>query len=221
MAVYQPPSGAPHILHLDDEIVVIAKPAGLLSVPGRGIEKADCVVSRVSAQIGEALSVHRLDMETSGAMVLARNKAAQARLSRQFEGRSVSKRYAAVVAGRVAGNVGEIALPLIADWPRRPRQKVCHETGKPSLTRWRVSARGDGVTYMELEPETGRSHQLRVHMAAIGHPILGDSLYAPRSVFAQAERLLLHAEWLALDHPSTGVRLEVDAPRPPEFDAAR
>ena len=188
---------------------MVVKPSGLLSVPGRGAEKADCVAARLGA-----LTVHRLDMETSGVMVLARTSEAQSALSRQFEARTVEKAYEAVVAGRVLADAGEVDLPLITDWPNRPRQKVCFETGKPSLTRWRVVRRGDASTRMALMPVTGRSHQLRVHMAELGHPILGDSLYAPPDVKAAAPRLLLHAETLAFEHPSTHQRMHLWAPAP-------
>jgi len=205
-SVYRPPTGPLQFLFHDTEIIVVVKPSGLLSVPGRGAEKADCVAARLGA-----LTVHRLDMETSGVMALAKTSEAQSALSRQFEARTVEKAYVAVVAGRVQPDAGEVDLPLITDWPNRPRQKVCFETGKPSLTRWRVLRREDASTRMALMPVTGRTHQLRVHMAELGHPILGDSLYAPPDVKAAAPWLLLHAETLAFEHPSTHQRMHFRA----------
>jgi tRNA pseudouridine32 synthase / 23S rRNA pseudouridine746 synthase len=189
------------IVHVDPDFVVIDKPSGLLSVPGRGPEKADCAWRRVQVQFPEALTVHRLDMETSGLMVFARSIDAQRCLGKAFENRQVEKEYEAIVVPIVAGDNGEISLPLICDWPNRPRQIVNYEIGKPSLTRYRVLARDDasgyaGCTRVRLYPVTGRSHQLRVHMQAIGHPMLGDSLYANAST-PPSSRLLLHAAKLA------------------------
>lgn len=192
------------LLHADDQLVAVDKPAGMLSVPGRGAEKADCAASRVQRAFADALIVHRLDMGTSGILVFGRGAAAQRALSIAFAERRVDKRYVAVVSGTMDASEGTIDLPLICDWPNRPRQMVSHERGKPSLTRWRVLARSPGgspTTRVELEPLTGRSHQLRVHLQAIGHPILGDDLYAPADVQAMAPRLLLHAERLTLPHP--------------------
>lgn len=187
-------------LHLDAQRIIIAKPAGLLSVPGRGADKQDCAWARVAARHTDALIVHRLDQATSGLLVLARGEAMQRALSEAFAQRLVHKRYEAVVQGLVAADEQEIDLPLIADWPKRPRQMVDRERGKPSLTRLRVLARDTaaGTTRVALEPVTGRSHQLRVHLLAIGHPILGDTLYAPPEVSGRAPRLLLHACALAL-----------------------
>jgi tRNA pseudouridine32 synthase / 23S rRNA pseudouridine746 synthase len=193
------------ILHIDDAIIVIDKPSGLLSVPGRGADKQDCAVARVQAIYPEALTVHRLDMETSGLMILARTVFAQSFLGKAFEKRKVEKQYIAMVRPVIAGDAGEILLPLITDWPNRPRQMVDHEIGKPSLTRWRVLARDDAAntTRVELSPVTGRSHQLRVHMNEIGHPILGDSLYGTDESRNAAPRLLLHATRLRFPHPTT------------------
>ncbi|MGD9833866.1 MAG: RluA family pseudouridine synthase [Piscinibacter sp.] len=189
------------ILHLDDALIVADKPAGLPTVPGRPVELHDCLWHRVRGSVPDALVVHRLDMATSGLVLFARGIEAQRRLGRAFAQRDVGKTYVAVVSGELADQAGEIDLPLAADWPNRPRQKVDRDTGKPSLTRWRVLVREPGRTRLALEPLTGRSHQLRVHLAAIGHPILGDTLYADEHTAAAAPRLLLHASALAFAHP--------------------
>jgi tRNA pseudouridine32 synthase/23S rRNA pseudouridine746 synthase len=193
-------------IHVDDACIVVDKPSGLLSVPGRGEHLQDCMAARVQSQWPDALVVHRLDMATSGLLLLARGAAAQRRLSDAFARREVHKRYVAVVHGLVAPDEGEIDLPLRTDWPNRPRQQVSAEHGKPSLTRWRVLShdRAQDTTRLELTPVTGRSHQLRVHLLAIGHPILGDTLYAPADVQGRAERLLLHADALGFAHPVSG-----------------
>lgn len=193
----------------DDAIVVAEKTSGLLSVPGRGPDRQDCLSARVQAQFADALIVHRLDMETSGLMLFARGIESQRVLSRAFETREISKRYLAVVAGLMDEDEGSVDLPLIADWPNRPRQMVDHEQGKPSLTRYRVLSRDATMhtTRVSLMPVTGRSHQLRVHMAALRHPMLGDSLYAPPGVQALSPRLLLHATELRFAHPVTGQAL--------------
>jgi tRNA pseudouridine32 synthase/23S rRNA pseudouridine746 synthase len=203
------PESAPDWLFIDDDLLVVDKPSGMLSVPGRS--ELDCMAARVQAHVPDALIVHRLDMATSGLMLFARGKAMQQRLSQAFARREVHKRYVAVVEGLVERDHGEIDLPLIADWPQRPRQKVDHDIGKPSLTRYQVLQRDDvhGRTALSLEPVTGRSHQLRVHLLAIGHPILGDALYAPPEVQAKSPRLLLHAQSLVLKHPRTGNELRV------------
>ena len=195
------------VVHVDDACVVVDKPSGLLSVPGRGPDKQDCLARRVQAIWPEAQVVHRLDMGTSGLWLMARGPDMQRAFSRAFEQHTVDKRYVAVVAGRVAppqtaDGWGEIDLPLAADWPRRPLQKVDATQGRPSLTRWRVLHAEDDRTRLELAPVTGRTHQLRVHLQAIGHPILGDALYAPPDVQAMAPRLLLHACTLSLAHPA-------------------
>ncbi|WP_295956483.1 pseudouridine synthase [Rhodoferax sp.] len=192
-------------LYADAHILVFNKPSGLLSVPGRGDDKQDCLSARAQRAYPDALVVHRLDMSTSGLIVMARGIAMQRLLNAAFAGREVAKRYTAVVAGRPDGEHGQIDLPILVDWPNRPLRKIDWEHGKPSCTRWRVLETMDGSTRLELEPVTGRSHQLRVHLAAIGHPILGDALYAPATVQAMAGRLLLHASSLALQHPATGV----------------
>ena len=194
-----------HVVYSDTHIVVCDKPAELLSVPGRGPAKADCLSARVQAQFADALVVHRLDMATSGLIVLARGAAWQRTLSMRFAARQVHKQYVAVVAGWVRDEAGEIALPLAADWPNRPRQQVDLGRGKPALTHWQVMSRDPvaHTTRLLLTPVTGRSHQLRVHLAAIGHPILGDDLYfsvkqAGAEQTSAAPRLLLHASRLDL-----------------------
>ncbi len=202
------------LVHLDDALVVVDKPAGLPSVPGRPVELHDCMATRVQALVPDALVVHRLDMATSGLLVFARDKATQRALGDAFARREVDKRYVAIVSGELAHDEGEIDLPLIADWPRRPLQKVDHAHGKPSLTRYRVIARQAGRTRVELAPLTGRSHQLRVHLLAIGHPIVGDTLYAPPEVAAQSPRLLLHAHALAFAHPATAAPLRFTSALP-------
>lgn len=186
-------------VHQDQHLLLADKPAGLLCVPGRGPEGADCLAARVQAVCPDALVVHRLDMATSGLVLFGRGPAMQRALSIAFAERRVHKRYEAVVAGLLADDAGDIALPLAADWPNRPRQRVDPVAGKPSHTRWRVLARdaAAGTTRLALQPLTGRTHQLRLHLAAIGHPILGDTLYAPPPLDSAAPRLLLHACHLA------------------------
>ncbi len=203
-----PPHSDALLLYQDDALLVLNKPSGLLSVPGRGDDKADCLASRVQMQFPDALVVHRLDMSTSGILVMARSLDAQRALSRSFELRATEKRYIAVVDGRLEGE-GEVNLPLTNDWPNRPRQMVDFERGKSALTRWRALDYDPHrhATRVELTPVTGRSHQLRVHMLALGHPILGDDLYASPQGLAKAERLLLHACFLAIPHPITQQQL--------------
>jgi tRNA pseudouridine32 synthase/23S rRNA pseudouridine746 synthase len=208
---YDPPPGDPVILHADDALLITVKPEELLSVPGKGPEKADCLIARLQALYPRVLLVHRLDTDTSGVMVFARTAAAQANLSMQFEKRETAKHYVARVHGSVTGDSGTVDLPLIVDWPNRPRQHVDHATGRPAVTDWRVLSRGEGETRMQLTPHTGRTHQLRVHMAELGHPILGDPLYAPPS---DHPRLMLHAERLAFRHPATGEAVAFTAPCP-------
>ena len=191
------------LVHVDDALIVVDKPAGMLSVPGRGADKQDCAWTRVCESHPGALVVHRLDMATSGLLLFARNVDAQRRLSIAFADRAVTKRYTAVVHGRVEPGDAQIDLPLAADWPNRPLQKVDLVSGKPSSTRYSVLSHDEasGTTRLLLEPITGRSHQLRVHLLAIGHPIVGDALYG--SGLASSDRLLLHACELLLPHPAT------------------
>lgn len=197
------PEPAPHIplLFIDDHLLIADKPADLLSVPGRGEAGLNNLASHVQAQYPDAQVVHRLDMATSGLMMMARGAEMQRRLSAAFAQRAVAKRYTAIVEGVLREDAGEIVAPLAADWPNRPRQIVDLVAGKPSFTRWQVLERGDGWTRLSLEPVTGRSHQLRVHLQYIGHPIRGDDLYAPHPL--RAVRLMLHATALRLAHPAT------------------
>ena len=207
------------LLYADDTLLVLDKPSGLLAVPGRGADKQDCLAARVQALYPDALIVHRLDMATSGLMVMARGPAAQRALGKAFAAREVTKRYIAVVAGRLGApreGWGTIDLPIIVDWPNRPRRMIDRQLGKPSLTRWRVLRHDETAqtTRVELEPVTGRSHQLRVHLRELGHPILGDALYAPPDIQAQAGRLLLHACSLYFVHPMSGETLMFERPAP-------
>jgi len=209
------------LLHADGSLLVLDKPAGLLAVPGRGEGKQDCLSARVQAAFPDALIVHRLDQATSGLMLMARGAAMQRALSRAFENREVGKRYVAVVegcmpspqAGNGDGGWGLIDLPIIVDWPNRPLRIIDTERGKPSQTRWRVLGfdAAANTTRVELEPVTGRSHQLRVHLQALGHPILGDALYAPAEVQAKAPRLLLHAAALRFTHPGSGLEMSFES----------
>ncbi|MGS5086442.1 RluA family pseudouridine synthase [Hydrogenophaga sp. A37] len=211
-----------NLVHADESLLVFDKPAGLLAVPGRGPDKQDCLSTRAQAAYPDALVVHRLDMATSGLVLMARGIEAQRRLSLAFEKRRVHKRYLAVVAGQLLNPQPDngwntIDLPLILDWMARPRSIVDHAIGKPSLTRWRHASGGTpiaGTTRLELEPVTGRSHQLRVHLQAIGFPIVGDPLYASPAQEAMAGRLLLHAQAIEIPHPATGDMRAFEAPCP-------
>jgi len=223
--IYQPPM-SPYldIVFQDEDIVVLNKSSGLLSVPGRLPEHKDCLQHRVQRVLPSATIVHRLDMATSGIIIMALNKAAHVNISRQFEQRKTQKSYIARVFGHVKDHQGSVDLPLICDWPNRPKQKVDHENGKQSLTHYRVlsyseldsigKSSGDESTLVELTPITGRSHQLRVHMLAIAHPILGDRLYAHEKALTVSDRLQLHAKNLSLLHPVTDKMLEFVAPCP-------
>jgi tRNA pseudouridine32 synthase / 23S rRNA pseudouridine746 synthase len=210
------------VWHEEDDLVVVDKPAGLLAVPGRGEDKQDCLSARAAARWPDALVVHRLDMATSGLMLFARGAEMQRRLNAAFAERRVDKRYVAVVQGIVALETGEIDLPLGADWPHRPRQRVDAEHGRPALTRWRVLERDASAqrTRLELQPVSGRAHQLRVHLCSIGHAIVGDTLYgragdASSVVPGDTEpRLLLHATNLAFDHPRDLRRCVFASPPP-------
>ncbi|GGL53523.1 RluA family pseudouridine synthase [Wenxinia marina] len=211
--VYAPPDTPLAVLHEDHEVLLVDKPAGLLSVPGKGEHLADCLLTRVQAAFPTALLVHRLDRDTSGVMVFALTPHAQRHLGLQFEKRQTKKTYVARLWGEMTDKTGTVNLPLIVDWPNRPRQKVDHQEGREAVTDWRVLRTGDGETRVRLMPRTGRSHQLRVHMAEIGHPILGDPFYSagPARDFP---RLMLHSETLQFRHPDggKGVRFTARAP---------
>ena len=211
---YNPPDTPLDVLHADHEILVVNKPEGLLSVPGRGAHLADCLLARVQAAFPEALLVHRLDRDTSGVMVFALSPHAQRHLGLQFERRHVAKTYVARVSGEPEAESGTIDLPIVVDWPNRPLQKICHETGRPAQTDWKVLKRAGGETRMELKPLTGRSHQLRIHMRELGHPILGDPFYATGAARDDHPRMMLHAETLRLRHPDGGKGLRFRA-KPP------
>lgn len=206
--IYAPPL-EPYLslLHADKDLLVADKPSGLLSVPGKAEEHSDCLEARAQASYPEARIVHRLDMDTSGVMVLARTPAAHRHLGLQFERRKTRKVYVAEIWGHLADEAGEVDLPLVCDWPNRPRQMVSFEHGKPALTRWQVLERKERTTRLHLFPHTGRSHQLRVHMLALGHPIIGDRFYASGEALAASNRLALHAESLELHHPDGGERV--------------
>lgn len=203
-----------NIIYQDQHIIVVNKPSGLLSVPGRAPENHDSVLARVQAEFPAAQSVHRLDMATSGVIVVALTKAAERELKRQFREREPEKCYIARVWGHIELDEGLVDLPLICDWPNRPLQKVCFTTGKAAQTHYQVLSRdADGSTRVKLTPITGRSHQLRVHMLALGHPILGDGFYAHPEAKAMAERLQLHAQELRITHPEfhTSMNFRADA----------
>ncbi len=204
-------------LHEDAHLLVLDKPAGLLCVPGRGDDKQDCLSARAQFQWPDALIVHRLDMATSGLVVMARSVGVQRALGDAFASREVHKRYEAIVDGLLPCNEAwsEIDAPLMADWPNRPRQKI-DPAGKRSVTRWKaVAPRPDGdATHVLLEPVTGRTHQLRIHLHAIGHTILGDTLYGDATIQARAPRLMLHAAALAFVHPVTGASMRFESAAP-------
>ncbi len=208
------------LLHADDCLLVLNKPSGLLSVPGKGADKQDCLSTRVQQVYADALIVHRLDMATSGVMVMARGPEMQRKLSHAFATRQVFKLYEAVVHGRPSAQAGDgwgvIDLPIAVDWPNRPLRIIDSVLGKPSMTRWRVHSHDEcaNSTRLRLEPLTGRSHQLRVHLQALGHPILGDMLYAPLNVQACAGRLLLHACALQFVHPASGLPVKFESAPP-------
>lgn len=210
---YQPPDTPLSVLYKDDALLVVDKPAGLLSVPGKLAGREDCLLSRLMAEYWDALLVHRLDCDTSGVMIFARTKQGQGFLGQEFEKRRARKTYIARVWGAVQPDSGHIDLPLATDWENRPRQQVDWVNGRPAQTDWTVIGRDQQSSRMRLSPLTGRSHQLRVHMLAIGHPILGDPIYATGEARA-FERLMLHAETLSLHHPISGEWMTFSAPCP-------
>jgi tRNA pseudouridine32 synthase / 23S rRNA pseudouridine746 synthase len=214
MSAYTPPCVDTRVVYADETMIVIDKPAGLLSVPGRGEEKADCAASRLQANYPDALAVHRLDMATSGLLLFARSKDVHRELSGLFARGEVAKRYVADVWGAPSPNSGEIDLPLIADWPRRPLQKVDRAIGKPSRTLYQTLSATSLAARLLLTPLTGRSHQLRVHLAEIGHPILGDEFYAHAAAFRARPRLALHASGLRFFHPFTNDLIDLSSPCP-------
>ncbi len=208
--IYRPPQGPLEILYQDKDIVVINKPSGLLTNPGRGEALADCLLSRVQRTLPQALLVHRLDLSTSGVVVFALRRKAERELKRQFAEREVKKRYLAVVAGIPSQSAGCIRLPLCADPDNPPKQQV-HVKGKAAETAYQILQHFAECALVELRPVTGRSHQLRVHMAALGHPILGDAFYAPEPIQQAAPRLLLHAASLSLQQPYSQETLSFNA----------
>ena len=205
---YDPPETPLQVVFQDDTFLVVNKPSGLLSVPGKAEEHRDCLETRVKLEFANSLLVHRLDMDTSGLMIFALTKDAQRNFGRQFEKRVVRKSYLARVEGLLVADSGQVNLPLIVDWPNRPLQKIDHENGKSAETKWTVLGREPDSTppssVVRLFPKTGRSHQLRVHMLAIGHPILGDRFYGTPEGISASKRLQLHAEALTFIHPATG-----------------
>ena len=213
---YNPPM-TPYlsIVYQDNYLLIVNKPSGLLTVPGKDPKHADCLIARINRVFPTAKIVHRLDMATSGIICLAMHKEAHRNLSIQFQDRKTAKRYIARVFGKLEQETGSVDLPLICDWPNRPKQMVDHDNGKPSLTHFKVLEYEQNATRVELTPITGRSHQLRVHMLSLGHPILGDKLYAHPEAFAMAPRLQLHSEMLTLAHPASGETLIFEAA--PEF----
>lgn len=211
-----PPDTGLSVIYVDEAILVLDKPSGLLSVPGRGEGKDDCLISRAQKDFSDALTVHRLDMSTSGLVIMGRGPEMQRQLSVAFQDRKVSKQYVAVVDGLMQNSKGTVDLPLIIDWPNRPRQKVDFEHGKSAITHYRVTHRDEAKqqTRVLLEPVTGRAHQLRMHMLHLGHPILGDDIYAPPETLQKADRLLLHASSLTIKHPITWEMMTFEAPVP-------
>ena len=210
---YDPPQQPLSILHADAHVIAVDKPAGLLSVPGRGAALRDSLLTRLQAAFADALLVHRLDRDTSGVMVFALTPHAQRSLSRAFEQRKARKTYLARVWGGLQPRTGRVDLPLTVDWPNRPKQMVDRQSGRPAVTDWRVLRDDSTETRVRLYPRTGRSHQLRVHMLAMGHPILGDPLYAEGPA-QDYPRLMLHSEELRINHPESGKGLKFRVPAP-------
>ena len=213
MTHYFPPMDPLDVVHLDHELLVVNKPSGLLSVPGRGALLADCLITRIQSEYPTALLVHRLDRDTSGAIVFALSANAQRHLGLQFEKRQIKKTYVARVWGQIEADTGTVDLPIIVDWPNRPKQMICHDTGRAAVTDWQVINRDRGETRVKLSPKTGRSHQLRIHMLALGHPILGDPFYGTLES-QEAIRLMLHSHRLRLRHPDGGEMMDFRAKLP-------
>ncbi|MDH5393267.1 MAG: RluA family pseudouridine synthase [Gammaproteobacteria bacterium] len=205
----------PDILYQDNDFIILNKPANLLSVPGRGPDKQDCLSARVQLQFAGALIVHRLDYDTSGIMLMALNKPAQSQISRLFQAREIDKTYIAIVNQHPSEDGGSVDLPMRCDYERRPLQIIDHEQGKSALTHWKILHRYPNATSrVELKPHTGRSHQLRLHMLSLGHPILGDNLYGTTETHAMSPRLLLHASELCFKHPASAQTIAIHSPSP-------
>lgn len=211
---YNPPQEALRVIHEDTHILVLSKPSGLLTVPGKPAAHADCLESRARTEFPTAAIVHRLDMDTSGILVMAMTPEAHRHLGLQFEKRKTAKCYTARVWGEMSENEGTVSAPIITDWPNRPKQMIDFEKGRSAETHWKVLDREAGKTRVALYPHTGRSHQLRVHMLSLGHPILGDNIYAPDDAFNAADRLQLHSTSLTLHHPDGGKRVTFSDPCP-------
>jgi len=211
--VYAPPDTPLDIVHVDEDILVLSKPSGLLTVAGKTEDLADCLEARANTVFPGARPVHRLDKDTSGLIVFARTPEALAHIGLQFEKRQTSKTYQALVWGRPSEDSGLVDQPLRADWPNRPKQHICAEGGRPAQTEWQVIDRSDPVR-VQLRPKTGRTHQLRVHMAFLGHPILGDNLYAHTDALVASARLCLHACALSFAHPTSGMALDFSSQTP-------
>ena len=213
-----PPYLVPHsqepirVLYRDADLLIVDKPTLLLSVPGRHPLNRDCLIDRLDPHYPGVTAVHRLDLDTSGVMIVPRHRESLSRLARQFQNRSIEKTYIARVMGLMRKDTGTIDLPLTRDWPNRPRQKVCFETGKTAITHWRLLSRENHTSLLELMPETGRSHQLRIHLSEIGHPILGCDFYAPETALKAAPRLLLHASRIRFTHPRSGDMITAFSP---------
>lgn len=210
---YNPPQMPLKILHDDHQILLVDKPSGLLSVPGKGEHLADCLIGRIKAVFPDVLLVHRLDRDTSGVMVFALTRMAQRHLGLQFEKRQIKKTYVANVWGHIAEKTGTVDLPIIVDWPNRPLQKIDFETGRPAQTDWSVVRYDESSTRVRMYPKTGRSHQLRLHMKEIGHAVLGDPLYATGEALS-SPRLMLHAENIKFRHPDGGKGMSITAKCP-------
>lgn len=212
MITYTPPeNNSLDILFKDNDLLILNKPSGLLSVPGRGDDKQDCLATRVQAEYPEALIVHRLDMPTSGLIIMARNKNIERAMSILFQQRNIKKYYIAVVSGKPDSKFGEINLPILTDWPNRPKQKIDFHNGKPSRTQYEILSYNENsnCSRIKLIPLTGRSHQLRIHMQSIGHAIVADELYATEDSSGKSQRLMLHACYLSFMHPVTNKLIEV------------
>ncbi|MDE0950163.1 MAG: pseudouridine synthase [Halioglobus sp.] len=213
-----PPYLVPHskeeitILYEDSDLLLVRKPDLLLSIPGRHPLNKDCMITRLQQRYPTASIVHRLDLDTSGIMVVPLNKPTHAHISRQFQQREVNKTYHAIVYGVLASDEGEVNLPIASDWENRPRQMICQQRGKSALTHFEVLERFDDRTRLLLKPFTGRTHQLRIHMRELGHPILGCDMYAHETALGMAPRLMLHATILEFTHPSTGQWLRGECP---------